>query len=162
MPLHYTLASDPPASRGLRRCALPLLLLGMLAGVLAPGLIAGDRPFQLSLCDLEHAPAGCAPRADVDYAARQPMNAKRELIGLVDCARTYPSEAEEQLARARPGVLPNSQATVRGTTDRARGSGSVPNRTRPSFLRSFDVRIGSTTSLSTPVAGPLDAAPSGR
>jgi hypothetical protein len=34
----------------------------MLAGALAPGLIAGDRPFQTSLCDgLEHAPAACAP-----------------------------------------------------------------------------------------------------
>ena len=58
MPLHYTLVLEPPASRRVRRCALPLLLLGMLAGVLAPGLIAGDRPFQASLCDdLEHAPA---------------------------------------------------------------------------------------------------------
>ena len=65
MPLHYTLASEPPASRRLRRCAPLLLFLGMLAGALVPGLIAGDRPFQTSLCDdLEHAPAACAPRAD--------------------------------------------------------------------------------------------------
>jgi hypothetical protein len=62
MPLHYTLASEPPAPRLLRRCAPLLLLLGMLAGALAPGLIAGDRPFQTSLCDdLEAARAACAP-----------------------------------------------------------------------------------------------------
>ena len=65
MPLHYTLASEPPASRRLRRCAPLLLLLGMLAGALAPGLIAGDRPFQTSLCDdLEQRARGlCAARA---------------------------------------------------------------------------------------------------
>ena len=61
MPLHYALASESPASRYLRRCAPLLLLLGILAGALAPGLIAGDRPFQISLCDLEHAPAACVP-----------------------------------------------------------------------------------------------------
>jgi hypothetical protein len=34
----------------------------MLAGALAPGLIAGDRPFQTSLCDdLEPASTACAP-----------------------------------------------------------------------------------------------------
>jgi hypothetical protein len=61
MPLHYTLTSEPLASRRARRSAPLLLLLGMLVGVLAPGLIAGDRPFQTSLChDLEHAPAACA------------------------------------------------------------------------------------------------------
>ena len=62
MPLHYRLASEPPASRLLRRCAPLFLLLGMLAGALVPGLIAGDRPFQISLCDdLEQAPSACAP-----------------------------------------------------------------------------------------------------
>ena len=61
MPLHYTLISEPPASRLLRRCAPLLLLLGILAGALVPGLIVGDRPFQTSLCDdLEQAPATCA------------------------------------------------------------------------------------------------------
>ena len=61
MPLHYTLASEPPAARHLRRCAPLLLLLAMFAGALAPGLIAGDRPFQTSLSDdLEHLPAACA------------------------------------------------------------------------------------------------------
>jgi hypothetical protein len=59
---HCTLTSEPPASRRLRRSApLLLLLLGVLAGVLGPGLIAGDRSFQTGLCDnLEHAPAACA------------------------------------------------------------------------------------------------------
>jgi hypothetical protein len=32
----------------------------MLAGTLAPGLIAGDRPFQTSLCD-DPASTACAP-----------------------------------------------------------------------------------------------------
>jgi hypothetical protein len=65
MPLHYTLASGPPAFRLLRRCAPLLLFLGMLAGALVPGCISGDRPFQTSLCDdLEHAPAAaCASLA---------------------------------------------------------------------------------------------------
>ena len=61
MPFHHTLACTPPASRRLRRWAPLLVLLGMLAATLAPGLIAGDRPFQTSLCDdLERAPDACA------------------------------------------------------------------------------------------------------
>jgi hypothetical protein len=51
-----TAGIPPPAA-----LAPLLLLLGMLAGALAPGLIAGDRPFQTSLCGLEQAPAACAP-----------------------------------------------------------------------------------------------------
>lgn len=61
MSLHYTLACDSPASRRVRRCAPWLLAVGLTAFALAPGLIAGDRPFQTSLCgDLEQAPEGCA------------------------------------------------------------------------------------------------------
>jgi hypothetical protein len=60
MPLHPAIACEPRASRRLRRWA-PLVLLGMLAAALAPGLIAGDRPFQTSLCDdLEQRPDACA------------------------------------------------------------------------------------------------------
>jgi hypothetical protein len=46
MPLHHTLACDSPASRRVRRCAPLLLVVGLTALVLAPGVIAGDRPFQ--------------------------------------------------------------------------------------------------------------------
>ena len=61
MPLHHTLASEPPASRRLRRWAPLLVLLGMLTATLLPGLIAADRPFQISLCDdLEQVPDACA------------------------------------------------------------------------------------------------------
>ena len=62
MPLHHMLACQPPASRRLRRWAPLLVLLGMLAATLAPGLIANDRPFQVSLCDdLEQTSPPCAP-----------------------------------------------------------------------------------------------------
>jgi hypothetical protein len=69
MPLHHTLASEPSASRRLRRSAPLFLLLGILGGALAPGLIAGDRAFQTGLCDyLEHAPAACLPLAEANGA----------------------------------------------------------------------------------------------
>jgi hypothetical protein len=63
MPLHYTLACEPPAGRRFRRWAPLLLLLGLTAVALAPGLIAGDRPFQTSLCDgFDQVPEACALR----------------------------------------------------------------------------------------------------
>ena len=114
MPLHYTLALEPPASRRLRRCAPLLLLLGMLAGALVPGLIAGDRPFQTSLCDdLEQAPAACAPL---------------EPLYRLPCARaagiwfswTRPTAPMPSLPRPRIAEWPSYGE---GTTDRARGSG---------------------------------------
>ena len=61
MPLHHTLACDSVASRRWRRYAPLLLIAGLTALALAPGLIAGDRPFQTSLCgDSEQAPELCA------------------------------------------------------------------------------------------------------
>jgi hypothetical protein len=61
MSLHYTLVFDSPASRRLRRYAPLLLVGGLMALALAPGIIAGDRPFQAGLCgDLEQAPEACA------------------------------------------------------------------------------------------------------
>ncbi len=60
MSLHHTLACDSVGSRRLRRCAPLLLIAGLTALALAPGLIAGDRPFQTSLCgDIEQAPEAC-------------------------------------------------------------------------------------------------------
>ena len=60
MPLHHTLACESPGSRRLRRCAPLLLVAGLTAFALAPGLIVGDRPFQASLCvELEQAPEAC-------------------------------------------------------------------------------------------------------
>lgn len=53
MPLNPSIACESPRSRRLRRCAPLLLVVGLTAAALAPGLIAGDRPFQRSLC-LDH------------------------------------------------------------------------------------------------------------
>jgi hypothetical protein len=69
MPFHPSIASEPAASRRLRRCAPVLLFLGLIAVALAPGLIAGDRPFQTSLCDDLEPPAACAPLARTISAA---------------------------------------------------------------------------------------------
>jgi hypothetical protein len=64
MTLHYTLACDSPGSRRLRRYAPLLLVGGLVALALAPGFLAGDRPFQTDLCDdLEQAPGACAQLA---------------------------------------------------------------------------------------------------
>jgi hypothetical protein len=61
MTLHYMLAEEPPGCRRLRRWAPLLVLLWLIALVLTPGLVAGDRPFQTSLCaGLEQAPDACA------------------------------------------------------------------------------------------------------
>lgn len=61
MSLHHSLARDPSACRRLRWCAPFLLVLGLMALALVPGRIAGDRPFQTSLCGhLEQAPEACA------------------------------------------------------------------------------------------------------
>ena len=76
MPLHHTLACDSPASRRVRRCAPLLLVVGLTALVLAPGVIAGDRPFQTSLCgDLEQAPEACAQLGRTAPAAMQEREA---------------------------------------------------------------------------------------
>jgi hypothetical protein len=112
MPLHYTLASEPPVSRRLRRCAPLFLLLGILGGALAPGLIAGDRPFQTGLCDyLEHAPAACLPIAEANGADAL----STAVASIADDDRQLPLgsfrephrlfRAEEQLATARPGRI---------------------------------------------------------
>ena len=70
MPLHHTLACESPGSRRLRRCVPLLLAVGLIALALAPGVIAGDRPFQTSLCgDLAQAPEACAQLARTAAAA---------------------------------------------------------------------------------------------
>ena len=70
MPMHPTLACDSPGSRRLRRCAPLLLVVGLTALALVPGVIAGDRPFQTSLCgDLEQAPEPCAQLGRAPSAA---------------------------------------------------------------------------------------------
>jgi hypothetical protein len=72
MSLHHTLACDSPGSRRLRRCAPLLLVVGLTAFALAPGLIAGDRPFQTSLCgDREQAPEACAQLGRTASAAME-------------------------------------------------------------------------------------------
>lgn len=70
MPLHPAIACEPPASRRLRQWAPLLLLVGLIAVALMPGLIASDRPFQVSLCDdLAPAPEACAIRERTISAA---------------------------------------------------------------------------------------------
>jgi hypothetical protein len=103
MPLHYILAVEQPASRRLRRGAPLLLLLGMLAGALVPGLIAGDRPFQTSLCDdLEQAPASCGLLERTLSAA---------LRGGGDLVQLDKADGADALSNAS-AASPNSQATV--------------------------------------------------
>jgi hypothetical protein len=50
MSLHPTIARDSPALRRWRRCAPLLLVVGLTALALAPGVIFGDGPHQTSLC----------------------------------------------------------------------------------------------------------------
>ena len=70
MPLHHTLACDSSGSRRLRRYAPLLLVVGLTALALAPGVIAGDRPFQTNFCgDLAQAPEACAQLARTAAAA---------------------------------------------------------------------------------------------
>jgi hypothetical protein len=64
MTLHHALACDSPASRRLRRYAPLLLVGGLMALALAPGIIAGDGPFQAGLCgDLQQPTEACAQLA---------------------------------------------------------------------------------------------------
>lgn len=50
MPLHHTIARDSSRSRRWRRCAPLLLVVGLTALALAPGVLSGDGPYQISLC----------------------------------------------------------------------------------------------------------------
>jgi hypothetical protein len=53
------------SARRLRQCAVPLLvILGLMLLALTPGMLAGDRPFEIALCG-EHqgTEGGCAPLA---------------------------------------------------------------------------------------------------
>lgn len=50
MSLTAAIASDPPASRWFRRCAPLLIVTGLTGLALMPGVIAGDRPYAVSLC----------------------------------------------------------------------------------------------------------------
>jgi hypothetical protein len=79
MSLHHALACEPPGSRRLRWLAPLLLVAGLIACTLAPGLIAGDRPFQTSLCgDLGAAPDACAELERTASAAIQPVGGLAE------------------------------------------------------------------------------------
>jgi hypothetical protein len=62
MPLSPAIVRETPASRRLRRYAPLLLAIGLSAAALLPGVIAGDRPFQRSLCIGDPVvPDSCAP-----------------------------------------------------------------------------------------------------
>jgi hypothetical protein len=60
MPLSHAIMRETPASRRLPRCAPLLLAIGLSAAALLPGLIAGDRSFERSLCISDPAPDACA------------------------------------------------------------------------------------------------------
>jgi hypothetical protein len=61
MSLSHRIARDSPTSRRWRRCAPLLLVLGLTALVLTPGMISGDRSFHFSLCgDHEGGLEACA------------------------------------------------------------------------------------------------------
>jgi hypothetical protein len=60
MSLHPSIARESPATRRLWRCAPLLVVAALSAATLAPGLIAGDRPFQRSLCGNQEALDACA------------------------------------------------------------------------------------------------------
>ena len=60
MSLSPRIASDSPTSRRWRRCAPLLLAVGLIALALVPGVITGDRPFEISLCsDQAAGPQAC-------------------------------------------------------------------------------------------------------
>lgn len=64
MSLSFSIASDTSTSRRLRRCAPVLVVMGLMALALTPGMISGDRPFQISLCgDGQEPSAACVMAA---------------------------------------------------------------------------------------------------
>jgi hypothetical protein len=76
MSLHHALACEPPTSRRLRWLAPLLLVVGLTALALAPGLIAGDGPFETSLCaDLGAASDACAQLERTASAAMPALEA---------------------------------------------------------------------------------------
>ena len=60
MSLHHSIARESATTRRLWRCAPLLVVAALSAATLAPGLIAGDRPFQRSLCGNHEALDACA------------------------------------------------------------------------------------------------------
>ena len=71
MSLHHTIASDPPTSRRWRRYAPLLLVVGLTALALAPGLISGDGPHQISVCGpQERESDACAERSSAAVVER--------------------------------------------------------------------------------------------
>jgi hypothetical protein len=59
MSLHHTIACDPPTSRRWRRYAPLLLAAGLTALALAPGVISGDGPHQISACGAQGGEGAC-------------------------------------------------------------------------------------------------------
>jgi hypothetical protein len=71
MSLHHTIACDPPTSRRWRRYAPLLLVVALTALALAPGVISGDGPHQISVCGAQEAePDACAERPSAALAER--------------------------------------------------------------------------------------------
>ena len=74
MSLHHTIALDLPALRRWRRYA-PLLLVACLTALaLAPGVISGNGPHQISLCGAQEGGlAACAQHWRASLAERDLM-----------------------------------------------------------------------------------------
>jgi hypothetical protein len=71
MSLNHCIALDPPGSRRWRWCVPLLLVLGLAALALAPGMISGDRSFEISLCgDHEGGLEACAQQWRAALAER--------------------------------------------------------------------------------------------
>jgi hypothetical protein len=69
MSLHHTIACEPPTSRRWRWYAPLLLVAGLTALALAPGLISGDGPHQISVCGGEEGgPGGCTEESSAALA----------------------------------------------------------------------------------------------
>jgi hypothetical protein len=71
MLLNHAIACDSRTARHLRRCAPLLVAMGLAALALTPGMISGDRPFQISLCgDQQEGADVCAALALTASAER--------------------------------------------------------------------------------------------
>ena len=73
MSLHHTIVCEPPTSRRWRWYAPLLLVAGLTALALAPGLISGDGPHQISICGPEEIALGACPEGSLAALAERDL-----------------------------------------------------------------------------------------